>query len=71
MNTSWQAVSVMNKSIMTDEILLLKAFLLSSYIPANVVTVSFHRHSISVCEVNNDMIYELIVQGKLQSSWRK
>lgn len=68
MNTSWQAVSVMNKSIMTDEILLLKPFLLSSYIPANVVTVSFHKHSISICEVNKYMIYELVVQGKLQSS---
>ena len=41
MNTSWQAVSAMNMSSMTDEILLLKPFLLSSYIPANVVTVKF------------------------------
>ena len=43
MNTSWQAVSAMNMSSITDEILLLKPFLLSSYIPANVVTVKFSK----------------------------
>lgn len=66
MNTSWQAVSVMNMSTMTDEILLLKPFLLSSYMPANVVTVKFSwKFNKCLWSKQIQHIYELIVQGQL------